>query len=242
MLLMSNYAKVLFFANLREKTGVRETTIEFQDGASILNIKALLLEKYPNLKTSMDTIIVAMNHEFAFDENLVSDGAEIAIFPPVSGGVTKVEKFPTIIAIVDQKIDINQILDQIIPITTGAACIFSGIVRGETTRKLPHQTVELNYEAYLEMAELKMKQISDEIRTRWSDIEGIALVQRTGKLTPGMISVIIACTSSHRDSGIFDAARYGIDRLKEIVPIWKKEVSQAGEVWIEGDYFPHRGE
>ena len=239
---MSNHAKVLFFANLREKTGVRETTIEFQSGVSILDIKALLLEKYPNLKTSMETIIVAMNHEFAFDENLVSDGAEIAIFPPVSGGATIVEKFPTIIAIVDQKIDINQILDQIIPITTGAACIFSGIVRGETTRKLPHQTVELNYEAYLEMAELKMKQISDEIRTRWSDIEGIALVQRTGKLTPGMISVIIACTSSHRDSGIFDAAQYGIDRLKEIVPIWKKEVSQAGEVWIEGDYFPHRGE
>ena len=57
-----------------------------------------------------------------------------------------------------------------------------------------------------------------------------------------MISVVIACTSSHRDSGIFDAAKFGIDRLKEIVPIWKKEVSVEGEVWIEGDYYPHRGE
>jgi molybdopterin synthase catalytic subunit len=87
-----------------------------------------------------------------------------------------------------------------------------------------------------------MSQISKEIRIKWRDIEGIAVIQRTGKLTPGTISVIIACTSSHRDSGIFDAAQYGIDRLKEIVPIWKKEVSQDGEVWIEGDYYPQRGE
>jgi molybdopterin synthase catalytic subunit len=111
-----------------------------------------------------------------------------------------------------------------------------------TSRKAPHQTDELEYDAYRDMAESKMNQISDEIRSRWSDVEGIALIQRTGKLTPGTVSVIIACTSSHRDSGIFDAARYGIDRLKEIVPIWKKEVSKGGEVWIEGDYFPQPGE
>jgi molybdopterin synthase catalytic subunit len=239
---MNDQAKVLFFATLREKTGVRETVIEFQSGAKILDIKALLLEKYPNLKTSMDTIIVAMNHEFAFDENLVPDEAEIAIFPPVSGGGIKAEKFPTLIALVDQKIDINRILEQLTIKSTGAACIFSGIVRGVTSRKAPHQTDELEYDAYRDMAESKMNQISDEIRSRWSDVEGIALIQRTGKLTPGTVSVIIACTSSHRDSGIFDAARYGIDRLKEIVPIWKKEVSKGGEVWIEGDYFPQPGE
>ena len=126
--------------------------------------------------------------------------------------------------------------------TTGAACIFTGIVRGETVRDNPHQTDELEYDAYRAMAVLKMDQIAEEIRIRWKDIEGIAIVQRTGKLLPGMVSVTIICTSSHRDSGIFEAARYGIDRLKEIVPIWKKEVSKDGEVWIEGDYFPHRGE
>jgi molybdopterin synthase catalytic subunit len=92
------------------------------------------------------------------------------------------------------------------------------------------------------MAELKMKQISDDIRARWNDIEGIALIQRTGKLVPGMVSVVIVCTSSHRDSGIFEAARYGIDRLKEIVPIWKKEGSENGEIWIEGEYHPKKGD
>ena len=197
---------------------------------------------FPNLKTNMDSIIVAMNHEFAFDENLVPDGAEIAIFPPVSGGGSEAEKYPTIIALVEQEIEINRILEELTLSTTGAACIFSGIVREVTERYGPHQTDELEYDAYRVMAESKMKQISEEIRSRWNDIESVALVQRIGKLKPGMISVTIICTSSHRDSGIFDAARYGIDRLKEIVPIWKKELSKDGEVWIEGDYYPQRGE
>jgi len=239
---MSNHAKVLFFATLREKTGVRETSIEFGSGANILDIKVLLLEMFPNLKTNMDSIIVAMNHEFAFDENLVPDGAEIAIFPPVSGGGSEAKIYPTIIALVDQEIEINQMLEQITLSSTGAACVFSGIVRGVTGQNGSHQTDELEYDAYRVMAESKMKQISEEIRFRWNDIESIALVQRIGKLKPGMISVTIICTSSHRDSGIFDAARYGIDRLKEIVPIWKKELSKDGEVWIEGDYYPQRGE
>lgn len=238
---MTNRVKILFFATLREKTGVREITIEIRSGANISDVKALLLEKYPNLASSKDTMIVAMNHEFAFDENLVQDGAEIAIFPPVSGG-SEIVKFQTIIAITDDEIDVNRIIEHLTVPTTGAACIFSGIVRGVTSKKNPHQTDELVYEAYKEMAELKMKQISEEIRTRWSDVEGIALVQRTGVLTPGLISVIIVCTSAHRDSGIFDAARYGIDRLKEIVPIWKKEVSKEGDIWIEGDYIPQRNE
>jgi len=238
---MNNSVKVLFFANLREKTGVRETIIEFQNGATIADIKALLLEMYPSLKTSIDSIIVAMNHEFAFDENLVVNGAEIAIFPPVSGG-SKESKFPTFVDIVVDEININWILEKITVKTTGAASIFTGIVRRETIRKIPHKTDMLEYEAYRDMAVMKMIQIANEMRTHWSDVEGVALVQRTGKLNPGMISVVIACTSSHRDSGIFDAAKFGIDRLKEIVPIWKKEVSVEGEVWIEGDYYPHRGE
>ena len=83
---MNDHAKVLFFATLRDKTGIRETVIEFPPGSLISDIKKLLLNIYPNLESSMDTIIVAMNHEFAFDENVVHDGAEIALFPPVSGG------------------------------------------------------------------------------------------------------------------------------------------------------------
>jgi len=73
-------------------------------------------------------------------------------------------------------------------------------------------------------------------------VEGIAIVQRIGKLYPKTPTVLIACTAAHRDTGVFDAARYGIDRLKEIVPIWKKEFGPNGETWIEGDYIPKPGE
>jgi molybdopterin converting factor subunit 1 len=238
---MNDHARVLFFATIREKTGMWETTIEFPSGAHISDIKKLLLELFPHLKSSMETLIVAMNHEFAFDDNTVPDGAEIAIFPPVSGGVTEIMNRPTITAVVNQNININEILEKITLNTTGAACVFSGIVRGVTNRGTRRDTDLLEYEAYQAMAESKMLQIADEIRERWKDVEGIALVQRIGKLLPGTVSVAIACTSSHRDSGIFEAARFGIDRLKEVVPIWKKEVSKDGAVWIEGDYYPRSG-
>jgi len=92
------------------------------------------------------------------------------------------------------------------------------------------------------MAEIKMAQVADEIRQRWPTIQGIAIVQRVGRLYPMTPTVVIACTAPHRDTGVFEAARYGIDRLKEIVPIWKKEVSPGGEVWIEGTYHPKAGE
>jgi molybdopterin synthase catalytic subunit len=88
------------------------------------------------------------------------------------------------------------------------------------------------------MAEAKMRQVADEIRQRWPSVEGIAIVQRIGILYPGTPTVLIACTAAHRDTGVFEAARYGIDRLKEIVPVWKKEVGPHGETWVEGDYFP----
>jgi molybdopterin converting factor subunit 1 len=238
---MNDHARVLFFATLRDKAGMRETTVEFPQGAHISDIKKLVLEKYPELEQNMDTIIVALNHEFAFDEDTVPNDAEIAIFPPVSGGEDRVSKYPTIIEILEDEIDINEIVAKITLTTTGAACVFSGTVRGMTSKGVQRQTDHLVYEAYQVMAELKLKQIADEIRTRWKDVEGIALVQRTGKLMPGTVSVIVACSSSHRDSGVFEATRYGIDRLKEIVPIWKKEVSKDGEEWIEGKYLPQKG-
>jgi len=90
------------------------------------------------------------------------------------------------------------------------------------------------------MAEMKMAQIAAEIRQRWPEVQGIVMVQRIGLLKPGMPTVIIACSAAHRDSGVFEAARYGIDRLKEIVPVWKKEIGPHGEEWVEGHYIPGR--
>ncbi|HBA90540.1 MAG TPA: hypothetical protein DCZ08_01770 [Anaerolineaceae bacterium] len=116
------------------------------------------------------------------------------------------------------------------------------MVRGITSRGEAHETVALEYEAYVPMAEAKMAQVADEIRERWPTVQGIAIVQRIGYLTPRTPTVLIACTAAHRDTGVFEAARFGIDRLKEIVPIWKKEILSNGEVWVEGDYHPHKGD
>ncbi|MBK9009089.1 MAG: molybdenum cofactor biosynthesis protein MoaE [Anaerolineae bacterium] len=149
---------------------------------------------------------------------------------------------PTVFSITEDEIDLNDLLAQITLTSTGAAAIFTGMVRGETKRGDEHQTEYLEYEAYIPMAEEKMKQVADEIRARWDAIEGIAIVQRIGKLYPKTPTVLIACTAAHRDTGVFEAARYGIDRLKEIVPIWKKEVSPSGEFWVEGEYIPKAGE
>lgn len=150
--------------------------------------------------------------------------------------------FPTIFSITEDELDLNKLLDQVTLSSTGAAAIFTGMVRGVTSRDNPHDTVYLEYEAYKPMAEARMKQVADEIRERWPTVEGIAIVQRIGRLYPGTPTVLIACTSPHRDTGVFDAARYGIDRLKEIVPVWKKEVGPDGEFWVEGDYIPKEGE
>jgi len=150
--------------------------------------------------------------------------------------------FPTIYSITESEIDLDDLLAQITLTSTGAAAIFTGMVRGETARGEPHETVYLEYEAYVPMAESKMKQVADEIRQRWPTVEGIAIVQRVGVLYPKTPTVLIACTAPHRDTGVFEAARYGIDRLKEIVPIWKKEVGPDGEEWVEGDYRPKVGE
>lgn len=148
---------------------------------------------------------------------------------------------PTLYRITDQKIDLDDLLGQITSPAAGAAAVFTGMVRGETTRE-DRQTLYLEYETYQSMAEAKLKQVAEEIRQRWPDVIGIALVQRVGRLYPCTPTVLIACTAAHRDTGVFEAARYGIDRLKEIVPVWKKEVGPGGEEWIEGDYRPRPGE
>jgi molybdopterin synthase catalytic subunit len=88
------------------------------------------------------------------------------------------------------------------------------------------------------MAESKLAQVAQEIRDQWASVRGIAIVQRLGHLEPGTPTVMVACSAGHRDSGVFEAARYGIDRLKEIVPIWKKEVGPSGDFWVEGGYLP----
>lgn len=150
------------------------------------------------------------------------------------------QQYPTIIEITNEEIDIQETIKKITLPSTGAACFFSGLVRAITPREHNRITDYLEYEAYETMAEQKMYQITDEIRKQYPTIQGIAIIHRIGTLYPETPSVLIACTAPHRDTGVFEGTRYGIDRLKQIVPIWKKEVGPDGEEWIEGDYTPVR--
>jgi molybdopterin synthase catalytic subunit len=229
---------VLFFAMLKERAGTERVVLELAEECSVAELKTLLRKQMPTLETSLHSALVSINREFAFPEDLLPPDAEVGMFPPVSGG----NEPPTIVEIRTGPVNIDEFSGKIIQATTGALCIFSGIVRARTTRAEelhpPHDTEQLQYEAYVPMAEAKMQQVAEEIRSRWPEVDGISIVQRIGVLEPRTTTVLIACAAAHRDSGVFAAARYGIDRLKEIVPIWKKEIGPDGTTWVQGYYQP----
>ncbi|MCC6190394.1 MAG: molybdenum cofactor biosynthesis protein MoaE [Anaerolineales bacterium] len=234
---------VLFFATLKDRAGAGRLALELPDGATVAELKACLAAMTPGLAPALPTALVSVNHEFAFAADVLPDDAEVALFPPVSGGgMDAPAGFPTILRITHDALDLDDLVAAITLPSTGAACVFTGMVRGQTRRASdplgPHTTVRLEYEAYQPMAEAKLQQVADEIRARWPAVEGIAAVQRIGPLAPGTPTVLIACSAAHRDTGVFEAARYGIDRLKEIVPVWKKEIGPNGDVWVEGRFQP----
>lgn len=230
---------VLFFASLKDSAGRSQVELDLPEDTTVGELKTHLGELYPLTRPFLGHALVAINHRYAFEEDRIPSNADVAIFPPVSGGAVA---FPTVLHIVESPLDLDDLLHQVTLPTTGAAAIFTGMVRGVTGRGDPHETLYLEYEAYVPMAEAKMAQVAEEIRARWPTVEGIAIVQRVGRLDAGTPTVLIACTAAHRDTGVFEAARYGIDRLKEIVPVWKKEVKPDGAAWVEGEYQPHRGD
>ncbi|MEW6717509.1 MAG: molybdenum cofactor biosynthesis protein MoaE [Chloroflexota bacterium] len=231
---------LLFFATVRDRAGITRAELVLPKHATVKDLKTKVVEAYPSIADAIPSVLVAINREFALDEDEVPDGAEVAMFPPVSGG--KGSDFPVVIAIMEGEIDFDGIVGKITTPTVGAICIFTGVVRAITKREEFEETSYINYEAYPPMADIKMRQIAEEIRIRWPDVEGIAIVQRVGHLKPGTPTVMVACSAAHRDDSIFEAARYGIDRLKEIVPVWKQEISPQGQRWVEGEYIPRPGD
>ncbi len=232
--------RVLFFATLRDLVGARQLTIEMTAASStVAQLRQTLIATYPAIKDNLGIALAAVNEEYAFDQDAIQDGDEVAFFPPVSGGSGETPQRPEIFRLPEEAINHDEIIAAITTARTGAACLFTGLVRGQTEKDghLP-RTESLEYEAYRPMALAKMKQVAQEIRGKWGKVEGIAIVQRIGKLGVGENTVLIACSAPHRDDGCFEAARYGIDRLKEIVPVWKKEIGSDGQAWVEGSYRP----
>jgi threonine synthase/molybdopterin converting factor subunit 1 len=229
---------VRLFATLRDRAGREQITLDLPEPADVTALLTRLAADFPALEPSLSTVLIAINHEYAFPEDVLTPGDEVALFPPVSGGDGSTP-WPEYFAVTQDPLDIDRIVAHITRPETGATYVFVGAVRG-LTRQESHirNTDHLVYEAYEPMAEQKLHQIAAEIRERYPGIQGIAIVQRIGKLEVGDTTVLVACSAGHRNDGCLEAAHYGIDRLKEIVPVWKKEVSPDGSMWVEGHYHP----
>lgn len=132
--------------------------------------------------------------------------------------------------ITDEVIRADALHDVVLADSDGAVATFAGVVR-DNTKGRPTQYLE--YDVYAEMAEKEMRAIGEEIKARW-DVDAVGMLHGRGRMEIGDISVLIAVSSPHRKAAL-EACHFAIDRLKETVPIWKKEVWTDGEAWIEGD-------
>lgn len=230
--------EIRLFATLRDLAGTNRLEVVLEDPATVDRLLQQVENDHPALTAALPTILVAVNKAYAGPETPISEGDEIAFFPPVSGGEDTVSH-PTYFAITEEQVDLASIHRRLTTPEVGAIVTFTGSVRGRTDRVgHPQTTIHLEYEAYEEMATGKMEQVAREIWERWPLVKGVAIVQRIGTLAVGDTTTIVACAAGHRDQGVFEAARYGIDRLKEIVPVWKKEVGDDKSIWVEGDYRP----
>ncbi|MDW8395670.1 MAG: molybdenum cofactor biosynthesis protein MoaE [Anaerolineae bacterium] len=227
--------RVKLFATLRERAGASEIHIQ-GNPATVAELRKRIAEQHPALAPLVAHSVFAVNRAFAFDADPVHETDEVALFPPVSGGA---DEWPTVLGIVADPIDLNALQRQVTTPFDGAVVLFTGTVRGKTGDQ---ETIQLEYEAYTEMALPKLRQIVDEIRARFPLVHGVALVQRIGPMEVGEPTVAVVISAGHRGDGAFEAARYGIDRLKQIVPVWKKEVRPDGSAWVEGEYVPVPGD
>jgi molybdopterin synthase catalytic subunit len=226
--------RLLFFATLKDIVGTRQMQLEMPAGATVSDVLSHLETSYPRMKDYRPVVLTAINEEYVDQRAAVQDGDEVAIFPPVSGGEVESDSLTIsrpgeIYQITRDPIDAQKISRQMLRDEDGAICIFEGVVRNNSKGK---RTLHLVYEAYDTMALKKLEEIGIFVRQAW-DIGCIAMIHRLGHLNIGETSVAVVVTSAHRRAS-FDACHYAIDKLKKVVPIWKKEFFEDGEVWIEG--------
>ena len=212
------------FARLREQAGTDCELVELE-GATVADVYRALRRRHPGLEADLQLIRPARNQSFADWEELVMDGDEVAFIPPVSGGSDPA----ALIELTAEPLEARRLEAAVADPGAGAICTFTGVVRDNSRGE---QVTHLEYEAYGGMAERQMRAIVDEIAERWPEAR-VAMAHRTGSLEIGEASVIVSVSCPHRAEAIA-ACKWGIDRLKESVPIWKKEFAHSGAVWIEG--------
>jgi MoaE-MoaD fusion protein len=215
----------LLFGQAREWTGASDLDIELEAPATVESAFAMLKARQPRLAEMERSLLFAVNEEYASLSHPLEDGDRLAVLPPVSGGEAEGRG---VFEITREPIDIAGLRARLLEGDSGAVVIFDGVARNNTKGR---RTLYLDYEGYEPMALRTMEQIGGEVHERWP-INRIGIIHRLGRTEITESSVVIVVTSAHRKIA-FEACHYAIDRLKKIVPIWKKEYFEDGAVWVE---------
>ena len=208
-----------FFGLYRELVGNNQADLEVEDKTSLAEIKQKIFVSFPQLAAFKDNMLLAVNSEYSTAAQQLKEGDEIAVLPPLSGGAD--------IEITTAPISVEVVAKMVKRDCHGALVTFTGVVRDSSEG---HRVLFMEYEVFGEMALKKLAEIADEVRARWQPLD-IAISHRVGKLEVGEVALAIAVASPHRKEA-FAACQYAVDRIKEIVPIWKKEIREDGGVWV----------
>lgn len=216
---------VLFFGVAHDLTGFEQEQLEVAPGESLGTLLRRYETRFPRLREMAGSLLAAVNQEVADPSRVLRDGDEVAFMPPVSGGAED-----DFFRITREPIPTHELARRLKAPEDGAVAVFEGIVRNHSRGR---ETLYLEYEAYEPMAVRKMEEIGREAKEKFT-IDRIGMIHRLGRLEIGETSVTIIVTSAHRRAA-FEACQFAIDRLKQIVPIWKKEYFADGAVWAEGE-------
>lgn len=229
--------RVLFFGVLHDIVGRREDSLEVPEGTRLDTIFERYAERFPRLRDISGSVIPALNQQFSSLSVPLSEGDEVAFLPPVSGGAgTFIHQIGDLqaghfFALTRDPIEAPAIIRRLLRGEDGAVVNFEGVGRNNTKGRA---TLYLEYECYEPMATKIMAEIGDEI-ARSHAIGRIAMLHRLGRIEVGETSVSVIVTAPHRKPA-FEAALEGINKLKRLVPIWKKEYFVDGEVWVDGEW------
>ncbi|MDX6531577.1 MAG: MoaE-MoaD fusion protein [Blastocatellia bacterium] len=231
---------VLFFGAARDATGTDEAQLILEPPHNSRNALERVLKTYPELRRFGKSLLLAVNQEYALTDREISDGDELAVFPPVSGGSERVAQTSVcdsagqdFFELTTHPIDVGDVARRVVPPECGATVTLDGYAR-EWTRG--RRTLHLVYEAYAPMALNEMRHLGAQVHQKF-DIAHIGIVHRTGRVNIGETSVVIAVSAPHRRAA-FEACEWAIRELKRTVPIWKREFFEDGEVWVEGEGAP----
>ena len=226
--------RVLFFGAARDAVGQEQIEVELESPINADGARAKLLSRYPSLQRFGNSLLFAVNQQYAQSDREISEGDELAVFPPVSGGSAGIlpasASLSDFFELTTDPIDVGAVARRVVLPQCGATVTLDGYAREWTKGR---RTLYLVYEAYEPMALSEMKRLGAQAHEKF-DIAHIGIVHRTGRLEIGETSVVISVSAPHRRAA-FEACEWAIRELKRTVPIWKKEVFEDGEVWVEGE-------